>query len=140
MLNVYQELGKPAGSRYFPNFDLWQGYWQLHFGHNSKGLQSFVTSTDIITPTHVLHGNIEAFTHLQSVLAEKLPVKLRKHVLYFLDDILVHHATDSGLPARVQRFFKLCTERSMRPHLGKCVLCAISIRWRGRLVSHIGIR
>lgn len=66
MPNIGQELTLLVGSKYFASFDLSHGYWQLPLDKASVPLQSFITPEGIYSPTRVLHGTMNAVTHLQS--------------------------------------------------------------------------
>jgi len=140
MPNLEQELSKLAGSRFFATFDLSNGYWQLPLDRRSQELQSFVTPDGVFTPTRVLHGTSNAVTHLQSALVGILPSKLRQHLLFWLDDILLHHSTADGLLNCIQDLFNVCSRHFLRLHPLKCILFATSLRWCGRLLSAKGIR
>ena len=94
-----------------------------------------------LTPTAAISlrkGN--AVTHLQSSLADIIPPGLRSCLLSWLDDILLHHSTVTGLLKAVQDLFDLCAKRNIKLHPGKCCIYAAQIRWCGRLVSAHGIR
>lgn len=140
MPNIEHELGKLSGSRYFATFDLSHGYWQLELDPESRHLQSFITPHGIFSPTRVLHGTTNAVAHLQSALAEVIPTNLRKKLLVWLDDILLHDKTVSGILDSVQEMLHFCGKFNLKLHPGKCILFAKKIRWCGRLISENGIR
>ena len=140
MPNLEHELSQLSGSRYFATFDLSHGYWQLELEESSQALQSFITPDGIFSPTRVLHGTTNAVTHLQSCYAEVIPSTVKPQSLSWLDDILLHHKTVSGLLGAIEEFFKMCAERNLKLHPGKCILLAKSITWCGRLISADGIR
>ena len=140
MPNIEQELAKLSNSKFFATFDLSHGYWQFPLHKDSQALQSFITPDGIFSPTRVLHGTTNATTHLQSVLAEIFPKELRKALLYWLDDILLHSNTTDELLEGIQRLFAVCREHSIRLHPKKCILFSRSIRWCGRIVSEAGVK
>ena len=140
MPNLEHELTKVATSRYYATFDFSHGYWQLELEQKSQVLQSFITPDGIYSPTRVLHGTTNAVTHLQSSLAAVLPPELRRQLLCWLDDALIHDATISGLLKSIRRFFALCVKYNLKLHPAKCQLFSKSIRWCGRLISPAGVR
>ena len=129
-----------SGSRYFANFDMSHGYWQLLLDLLSQECQSFITPDGIFTPTRVMHGTTNAVTHLQSSLDAIIPDDLRDNILCWLDDILLHAATVEKLLESVQSFFNLCAEYNIKLHPAKCILFTEEIRWCGRLISAEGVR
>jgi len=140
MPNLEQELTKLGSSKWYATFDLSHGYWQFGLHPDSQECQSFVTPDGIFTPTRVLHGTTNAVTYLQSTLAEIIPPELRSSILFWLDDILLHSPTVTGLLAAIKTLFGLCHSRNIRLHPDKCVLFASEIRWCGRMISSKGIR
>lgn len=140
MPNLEHELCKVSGSSFFASFDLSNGYWQLPLEESSQQLQYFITPDGVYTPTRVLHGTTNAVAHLQSSLAEIIPPVLWKSLLSWLDDILLHHETFSGLLQAISDFFDTCASHRLRLHPGKCVLFSHSIRWCGRQISADGVR
>ena len=104
MPNLEQELTKLTDSRFFATFDLSHGYWQLPLDRNSQEVQSFITPDVIYSPTRVLHGTTNAVIHFQSSLAEITTPELRKRLLNWLDDTLLHDRTVDGLLKSVEAF------------------------------------
>ena len=60
-------------------------------------------------------------------------------ILYWLDDILLHHLTFTGLLKAIGELFKLCADRNIK-YPSKSVQCATQTRWCGCLVSAAGTR
>ena len=85
----------------------------------AKELQSFTTPDGFYSPTRVLHGTTNAVTHLQSSLAEIVPSSMLATILYWFDDILLHHSTVTDLLKAIGELFKLCADRNIKQHPGK---------------------
>lgn len=134
------ELTKLKGSKFFADFDLSHGYWQLLLHADSQECQSFLTPDGVFTPTRVLHGTTNAVAHLQSTLSAEIPIDLRKNLLQWLDDILLHCPTILSLLDAIETFLKLCVRLNLRLHPAKCLLFANSVRWCGRLIDEHGWR
>lgn len=90
MPKLEQELTKLTDSRFFATSDLYDGYWQLPFDRNSEKVQYFSTPDGIYSPNRVLHGTKTAVRHLQSSLANITTMELRKRLLNWPDDTLLH--------------------------------------------------
>lgn len=140
MPNIEQELTKVAGSVHFGTFDLSHCYWQLPLHRSSQSSQSFITPDGIYSPTRVLHGTTNAVMFLQSTISSNIPADLRPHILFWLDDILLHSRTiDDHLDA-IRLLFSFCKKFNFKLHPAKCNIFSTCIRWCGRLLSSKGIR
>lgn len=128
MPNIEQELGRMAGSRFFATMDLSHCYWQLELDLDSQSSQSFITPEGIFSPTRVLHGAPNAVTHLQSALAEVIPRNLKRKTLAWLDDLLLHAQTESGLIDTVEQMLQFCADQNIKLHPAKCLFFAREIR------------
>jgi hypothetical protein len=140
MPNIEQELTRLSGSKFYATFDLCHGYWQLPLADSSQACQSFITPDAIFSPTRVLHGTTNAVTYIQAPLATIIPPELRQHQLYWLEDILTHSDTPTGLIPSINAFFDVCVKFNLKLHPTKCVLFSKYIRVCGRHVSAEGIR
>ena len=120
--------------------DLSHCYWQFELNLDSQSSQSFITPEGIFSPTRVLHGTTNAVTHLQSALAEVIPRNLKGKLLAWLDDLLLHAQTESGLIDTVEQMLQFCAEQNIKLHPAKCLFFAREIRWCGCMVSESGIR
>lgn len=140
MRNVEQDVSNVAEYEYYANVDFSHDFWQLPLDENSQECQSFIAYDGVFTPTRVLHGTINAVTYLQSTLAAVLPRDILDNVLYWLDDVLVHHKTIEGLLDTLERLFGIFKEYKLKLRPEKCCFFATTIRWCGRLLSKSGIR
>lgn len=140
MQNIEQDVGLIAVSNFYANFDLSNGHWQFPLRIDSQECQSFVTSDGDFTPTCILHGTTNAVTYLQSTLASILPLNLLQNVLYWLDKVLVHHATVDSLLEAIRLLFAFFKSLNINIHPSECCFFATSIEWCGRLFSRSGIK
>lgn len=83
-------------------------FWHMELESDSHSSQSFITPEGSFSPTRVLHGTTNAATHPQSALAEALPGNLKRKMLVWLDDILLHAQTESGLTYAVEQILQFC--------------------------------
>lgn len=122
MPNLEIKLTSLRHAKCFANFDMSHGYWQLLLARQSQECQSFITPDGIFTPTRVLHGTTRAVAHLQSSLTGVIPDSLKKNILIWLDDILIHAPTVDILLESIQSFFKVCVEYNIKLPPEKCML------------------
>lgn len=61
-------------------------------------------------------------------------------MLAWLDDILLHAKTESGIIDTVEQLFPFCAEKNLKLHPAKYLLFATEIYWCGRMISESGIR
>jgi hypothetical protein len=109
MPHLESDLEAVSGSRFFATSDLSHGYCQLQLDEASQECQSFITPDGICSPTRALHGTRNAVSHMQSSLQEILE-PLRAQVLAWLDDILLHAATEASLLTYLRVPFQLCRD------------------------------
>ena len=140
MPNLEQELTKVGRSKFYAEFDVNNCYWQFLVALLCQMLFSFITPDGIFTPTRVPHGTTNAVTYLQSSLASTIPPDLLRDLLLWLDDILLHKSSISGLLESLQKFFAYCVEYNLKLHPSKCILYVTEIRWCGRIISEQGIK
>lgn len=140
MPNLQQELIRISGAQYFARWDLSHCYWQLPLDKASQESQSFIIPEGIYSPTRVLHGTTNAVMFLQSMPASCLPEDLRRHTLWWLDDILIFSESISDHVIAVQKFLDFCVSFNFRLHPEKCTLFATRVHWCGRLITSDGIR
>lgn len=108
-------------------------------GERCPGTAIFSSTERNLLPTRVIHCATNAVTHPQSSLADILPTGMLATILYWLDDIMLHHSTVPGSLKAMGELFELCADRNINLHSRNCVLFATQTRWCGRLVSADGI-
>lgn len=88
----------------------------------------FITSDGIYNPTLFLHGTTDAVMCLQSTLAAMLPNVLHPHILWWLDDILIHSETIANQFKTIPYSFIFCASYNFKLHAAKCIVFATSIQ------------
>ena len=134
--DAMQELAK---STCYATIDLCHGYWQMPLEKESQECQSFITPEGVFTPTRVLHGQTNATFYFQSTIS-KICHPLRKNILQWLDDLLIHAETPEKLLDILGNFFEICQQHGIKLHAAKCKLFLTEVQWCGRLISKRGIR
>lgn len=140
MPNLEHDMTKLVKAKVYATFDFSHGYWQFPLERSSQELQFFITPDGIYSLTTVMHGTTNAVTYLQSTFGTIVNNALRKALLYWLHDALLHHTGVEDLLKSVQTLFGMCARYNIKLHPAKCILYVTSIRGCGRLVSSDGTR
>lgn len=90
-----------------------------------------MTPDGVYTTTRVIHGTTSAVTYLQSTLTHILPQDLLEHTLYWLEYILLHHASIDGLFSAMRKFFTMFKKRNLKLYPPKCCFFATKIKCCG---------
>lgn len=134
------ELTKASGCSHFAEFDMTHGYWQLLLHPSSQESQSFITPDGIYTPRRVLHGNLNANSHLHSGFMLHMTPELKQCILIWVDDMVIPAATIDDLLARTEMLLDLCSLLNFKLHPDKCRLYKREVTWCGRIISADGVR
>ena len=97
-------VGQLAEDVCYTSLDLCHGYWQLQLHQDSQQCQSFIAPDGVFSPTRVMHGQTNAVSYLQSSF-QLLTEGIRKRLLQWLDDILLHCRSASELLHVLRDFF-----------------------------------
>lgn len=88
--NIQVDLENVAGSTCFGVFDFIKGYWQIGLSKCSREVLSYMTHQRIYTPTRVPQGCSNAALFFQATVEKCLSELLRKHLLVWIDDLLLY--------------------------------------------------
>lgn len=102
--------------------------------------QVAITPDGIFSSTRVLHGTTNAVMYLQPTISSNLPDDLRRFVLLWFDDILVHVGNIRDHLGALTKLFGFFKSFNFKFHPFKSVLFARSARWCGHILSSEGIR
>lgn len=100
----------------------------------SQEYQIFMTPDGICTPTLVLHGTTKATVPPQSSSLGILSTFVCKHVLHWVDEILLFAASTKSV---MQEFFSICLEYNVRLH---AIMCNFSAHKRPSVVENSFLR
>jgi hypothetical protein len=64
---------------------------------------------------------------------------ITSNIKVWLDDCLLHTKTEDDLLKTLNIFFKQCQKYELKLHASKCVLFAVTVRYRGRLITKEGV-
>lgn len=130
-----------AGSRFFAKLDLLHAYWQLPLAEDSQEYFTITTPCGLYTPTRLLQGSTDAGNCFQAQTSHLFAAHphLRSHCLQWLDDFMLHAATENELFSALQAFFEVCREFGLKVHAKKSTLYAKEVPFCGRLFSADGM-
>ena len=127
------------GSTVFANIDLCHAYWQIPLHTDSRECMSIQTPLGVYTPHRVLQGGTDAGNHFQACTAMVFQ-DLSECLLQWLDDFLLHAATEPELLERLQKFFSLCAKFGLKVHPTKSHLFMKEAHFCGRIIDGDGVR
>lgn len=122
MPNLENELLKLEGSFIYANLDLLHGYWQLLLAMVSQECQNFGTPDGIFSPTRVMHGIINAVTHLRTTIKSELDENLYEQLLVWLDDLLMYSNSIPQHLNGLRRLLAFFQRLNLKQHPKKCML------------------
>lgn len=137
---IETELDRAAWAKFFCEFDMTHGYWQLLLHEEIQECQSFVTPDGIFTPTRVLDGNFNANSHLHSGFMSAMPPDLKEKLLIWVDDLAIAVKDINDLLEYVTKLLDFCVAVNFKLHPIKCRLFKTSITWCRHHISADGVK
>lgn len=139
MIVLEHELCKLRELGYFATYNLSNGYWQINLSKNSQELQCIITPDIIFTPSRVFPDTTNAIVHVRSPLINIFGGELSRHVLLWLEDVLIYVSTVKELLKFIVMFLKKCFYQNIKLQPEKCILYETRITWCVRKISKNGI-
>ena len=137
---VEQELAKALGSKFFGDFDMPHSFWQFLIHPDDQETQSIITPFGIFTSRRLLHGHVNANSHLQSSISNEMSDHLKNRMLMWVDDMVIPGKDIDQFLEDLTEFLDLCVRLNIKLHPLKCHLYRRKIIWCGRELSEDGIR
>jgi len=134
--SMYQST---AGSTVFAKIDMCHAYWQIPLHPDSQEIMSIQTPLGVHTPTRILQGGTDAGNHFQSTISQVF-AEMASHLLQWLDDFLMHAASETELLRRLGRFFEVCHDFGLKLHARKTHLFLREVNFCGRIIDSKGVR
>lgn len=119
MPHIDFELQDVRGSIVFAKMDFTSGYWQLSLHEDSQDALSFMTPSGVWMPLRTTQGAKKSAPNFQ-IKVEPCFAELRKNLIAWLDDFLVHVRTEKELLQVIRRFFVICRLRRLKLSARKC--------------------
>ncbi|KAF1335542.1 hypothetical protein FI667_g1301, partial [Globisporangium splendens] len=139
MPNLHVAFGHCRGKKYYSVFDFLKGFWQLPLAKASQEILSYMTDKKIFTPMRVPQGSADAALHFQATVEKVLDELLYKHVLVWIDDLLLFFDSVEELLSVMERDFFLLDQRGLKLSPKKSHLFLTEVKWCGRIISEAGI-
>ncbi|KAF1335539.1 hypothetical protein FI667_g1302, partial [Globisporangium splendens] len=139
MPNLHVALEHCRGKKYYSVFDFLKGFWQLPLAKASREILSYMTDKKIFTPMRVPQGSADAALHFQATVEKVLDELLYKHVLVWIDDLLLFSDSVEELLSVMERVFFLLDQRGLKLSPKKSHLFLTEVKWCGRIISEAGI-
>ncbi|KAE8955495.1 hypothetical protein PR001_g32080, partial [Phytophthora rubi] len=95
------------GMNHFGLFDFLKGFWQLPLAELCQEFLSYMTDEKIFTPRRVPQGCSDAAIFFQKTMEECFASLLYKHLLIWIDDLLLYAADMDTYLEKLAEFFSL---------------------------------
>ena len=136
-----QTIDALQGAGYFSSLDLASGFWQVPVARKDCHKTAFCTPEGgfyefVKMPFRLTNAPATFYRLMNEIFKEDL----FKHVLIFLDDLLVYSETPTEHLEHLEDFFsKVCAaELKLKPK--KCDLCKTQVNYLGHVLDKTGIR
>lgn len=136
--SIFDAIGS-ANAQYFTTLDLASGFWQIPMDPDSKSRAAFITHDGIYEFNRMPFGLKNAPMSFQMLMSQVLRALNWKHVLCYIDDILVFSKTfDEHLSHLAQVFQRLRNAKlTLKPD--KCHFAVARVIYLGHVISKSGI-
>ncbi|POM69893.1 Hypothetical protein PHPALM_13794 [Phytophthora palmivora] len=128
------------GMAHFGLFDFLKGFWQLPLAPECQEFLSYMTDSKVYTPTRVPQGCSDAAFHFQSTMETCFKELLYKHLLVWVDDLLLYASSVDEYLEKLQRIFCLINEFGLKLSVKKSSLYQKSVKWCGKIIDGDGVR
>ena len=142
MPNLESLFQTVQGSKYLSKINFCHAYWQIALAEDSQEYFSIQTPLGIFTPLRLTQGSTDAGNYFQGTtepLFAQNPHLLGR-ILQWLDDFMLHAATEEELLTALRAFLTVCREHRLKIHALKTEIFATSATFCGRVFDKDGMR
>ncbi|POM66820.1 Hypothetical protein PHPALM_17266 [Phytophthora palmivora] len=107
---------------FFGLFDFIKGFWQLPLAKACQEILSYMTDAKVFTPTRVPQGCCDAALHFQVMMETCFKKLLYKHLLIWIDDLLLYAATVDTYLEKLEELFSLMNDFGLKLSAAKSTL------------------
>jgi hypothetical protein len=132
-------LDQLAGARYFSSIDLLHGYHQVRMREEEVPLTAFVTPFGSYELTVMPFGLTNAPSIFQSFMDNLFQPYLYKHVLIYLDDLLIYSKTLEEHIQHLRQVFDILRKNNVYLCLEKSHFLRDQIPYLGHIITTSGI-
>jgi hypothetical protein len=123
------------GSKFFIALDLRAGYWQISMAERSIHLTAFRTHRGLFEWLRMPFGLVNAPASFQRLMEIVLGDLRWDGVLVYLDDVLLHSATEEGTLNLLDTVFKRFQSAKLTIKMTKCSFFPTYIEYLGHIVE-----
>ncbi|KAE8989439.1 hypothetical protein PR002_g21447 [Phytophthora rubi] len=140
MPNLHVDLENVRGSNHFGLFDFIKGYWQLPLAKECQELLSYMTHRKIYTPKRVPQGSADAALYFQSTIERCFAALLYKHLLVWIDDLLLYAADIDTYLDKLQEMLELTATFGLQLSVAKSCVYKQEVKWCGKVINGEGVK
>ncbi|KAE9000093.1 hypothetical protein PR002_g18276 [Phytophthora rubi] len=140
MPNLHVDLENVRGSNHFGLFDFIKGYWQLPLAKECQELLSYMTHRKIYTPKRVPQGSADAALYFQSTIERCFAALLYKHLLVWIDDLLLYAADIDTYLDKLQEMLELTAKFGFKLSVAKSCVYKQEVKWCGKVINGEGVK
>lgn len=133
-------LENAKGMKVFGLFDFLKGFWQLPLAEFCQEWLSYMTDEKVFTPRRVPQGSSDAAIFFQKTMEECFKTLLYKHLLIWIDDIMLYAEDIDVYLVKLQEMLSLVDTFGLKLGVKKCSLYQTQVKWCGRVVDEHGVR
>ncbi|KAH9082771.1 hypothetical protein LEN26_021162 [Aphanomyces euteiches] len=95
------------GKKALGTFDMPKCFWQFPLDPSSQDMLSFMLNGWVMTPNRVMQGHVDSALYVQATSEDCYAPLLNKHLLVWIDDILVYADDPDEYTTVLDKFFDL---------------------------------
>lgn len=130
---VQTEVEHIRGAQHFGLLDFIKGYWQLPLHEFSQEVLSYITHRKIYTPRRVPQGCCDPALYFQGVMERCFAELLQKHLLIWIDDLLLYAKDIDTYLNKMEQLFGLMNDFGFKLSAKKSELYATTVKWWGKI-------
>ncbi|GMF53617.1 unnamed protein product [Phytophthora fragariaefolia] len=131
---------KTGCSDHFGLFDFIKGYCQLPLAKECQELLAYMTHRKIYTPTRVPQGSADAALYFQSTIERCFAALLYKHLLVWIDDLLLYAADVDTYLDKLQEMLRLTAKFGFKLSVSKSCIYKREVKWCGKVINGEGVK
>ncbi|POM59361.1 hypothetical protein PHPALM_31918 [Phytophthora palmivora] len=139
MPDLQVDLEEVKGAQGFDLFGFIKGYWQIALGEECQEWLSYMTHRKVYTPRRVPQGCTDAALFFQSTIQKCLEELMHKHLLVWIDDLLLFANDVNTYLVKLERMFKLLDFFGFKISPKKSSLYEHEVGWCGKLINWTGV-
>jgi hypothetical protein len=139
MPNPQVDLELVRGCDCFGLFDFIKGYWQIALDEACQEVLSYMTHRKFYTPRRVPQGCSDAALFFQATIEKCLQELMYKHLLVWIDDLLLYASGVENYLIELERLFELLDFFGFKLSVAKSSLYEQRVKWCGKIITGQGV-